>query len=55
MSNNDDCVWVYCRGFDVEHYFTTEEEANEWWQSYIKEVDGDVEGEIVRIWKYVPK
>ena len=40
------CVWVYAVGFELVHYFQTEEDANEWWAVYKEEVDGDVEGAI---------
>ena len=49
INNNQKCVWVYAVGYDLVHYFQTEEEADVWWAAYKVEVDDDVEGAIEKV------
>ena len=51
-SNNQKCVWVYAIGYELVHYFQTEEEADVWWASYKVEVGDDVEGAIEQVWMF---
>jgi len=51
-SNNQKCVWVYAVGYELVHFFQTEEEADGWWAAYKLEVDEDVEGAIERVWMF---